>query len=306
MRRSALFRTPSVTTRSRHFRGRQSNGRKDTPAGPRRDAGFRRQRQLPRPQRARNVQVRINGIMLPDGVTGFGTFLDTALIGNISLITGALPAQFGLRTSGVLDIQTVTMPSTAGLWASMAARDKPSRRASSMAARSVRPSISSRPVLREQYRARKSDAELGGDPRPHDAGAWLCLRLDHSRSLLAFHADGRRLLRRVSIPNTPGLTPNFTAFGISNFNSALLNENQFEQSYSTVAAWQRSINGADVQLSYFNRYSRVHFIPDPIGDIIFNGVGRGLSLRSCQWRNRRHRLSAQRGAHAARRPALAH
>jgi hypothetical protein len=52
------------------------------------------------------VQVRINGIMLPDGVTGFGTFLDTALIGNISLITGALPAQFGLRTSGVLDIQT--------------------------------------------------------------------------------------------------------------------------------------------------------------------------------------------------------
>jgi hypothetical protein len=53
-----------------------------------------------------NVQVRINGIMLPDGVTGFGTFLDTALIGNISLITGALPAQFGLRTSGVLDIQT--------------------------------------------------------------------------------------------------------------------------------------------------------------------------------------------------------
>ena len=32
------------------------------------------------------------------------------------------------------------------------------------------------------------------------------------------------------------------------------------------------VNGADVQLSYFNRYSSVHFIPDPIGDIIFNGV----------------------------------
>jgi outer membrane receptor protein involved in Fe transport len=74
------------------------------------------------------------------------------------------------------------------------------------------------------------------------------------------------------IPNTPGLTPNFTAFGISNFNSASLNENQFEQSYFMVAAWQRSINGADVQLSYFNRYSSVHFTPDPIGDIIFNGV----------------------------------
>ena len=53
-----------------------------------------------------NVQTRFNGIMLPDGVSGFGTFLDTALIGNISLITGALPPQFGLRTSGVLDIWT--------------------------------------------------------------------------------------------------------------------------------------------------------------------------------------------------------
>ena len=53
-----------------------------------------------------NVQTRINGIMLPDGVSGFGTFLDTALIGDISLITGALPPQFGLRTSGVLDIWT--------------------------------------------------------------------------------------------------------------------------------------------------------------------------------------------------------
>src|ERR1019366_10729063 len=34
-----------------------------------------------------NVQTRINGIMLPDGVSGFGTFLDTALIGNMTLIT---------------------------------------------------------------------------------------------------------------------------------------------------------------------------------------------------------------------------
>ena len=51
-----------------------------------------------------------------------------------------------------------------------------------------------------------------------------------------------------------------------------LNENQFEQSYYGVAALQRSINGADVQFSYFTRYSSVHFVPDAIGDIVFNGV----------------------------------
>ena len=81
-----------------------------------------------------------------------------------------------------------------------------------------------------------------------------------------------RLLRRVSNSQYTGAYPNFTAFGISNFNSALLNENQFEQNYFAVAAWQRSINGADVQLSYFTRYSTVHFVPDLLGDLIFNGV----------------------------------
>ncbi len=40
-----------------------------------------------------NAQFRINGIMLPDGVTGFSSFLDTALVGNLSLVTGALPAE---------------------------------------------------------------------------------------------------------------------------------------------------------------------------------------------------------------------
>ena len=53
-----------------------------------------------------NVQFRINGVMLPDGVTGFGSILDPSLIGSMSLITGALPAEFGMRTVGLVDITT--------------------------------------------------------------------------------------------------------------------------------------------------------------------------------------------------------
>ena len=53
-----------------------------------------------------NVQFRINGVMLPDGVTGFGSILETNLIGTISLVAGALPAEFGLRTVGLVDITT--------------------------------------------------------------------------------------------------------------------------------------------------------------------------------------------------------
>ena len=53
-----------------------------------------------------NIQYRINGIMLPDGVGGFGQILDTGIVGSLALMTGVLPAQYGLRTAGVLDIQT--------------------------------------------------------------------------------------------------------------------------------------------------------------------------------------------------------
>ena len=52
------------------------------------------------------MQFRINGVMLPDGVTGFSSVLDTGLIGTISLVTGALPAEFGMRTVGLVDITT--------------------------------------------------------------------------------------------------------------------------------------------------------------------------------------------------------
>jgi hypothetical protein len=53
-----------------------------------------------------NVSYRINGILLPDGLGAFGQFLDASWIGSLSLITGALPAQYGLRTAGIVDITT--------------------------------------------------------------------------------------------------------------------------------------------------------------------------------------------------------
>ena len=47
-----------------------------------------------------NLQYRIDGIIIPDGVSGFGQLLDTSFVGSVALITGALPAQYGLRQTG--------------------------------------------------------------------------------------------------------------------------------------------------------------------------------------------------------------
>jgi hypothetical protein len=54
------------------------------------------------------VEFRINGITLPAGLSFFGQGLSPRFADTIALITGALPAQYGLSTSGIVDIQTKT------------------------------------------------------------------------------------------------------------------------------------------------------------------------------------------------------
>jgi outer membrane receptor protein involved in Fe transport len=62
-----------------------------------------------------NVQFRINGVQLPEGLSVFGQALETRIARNVSLLTGALPAQYGFFTAGVLDIQTKTGLANPGL-----------------------------------------------------------------------------------------------------------------------------------------------------------------------------------------------
>src|SRR5665213_1148695 len=52
------------------------------------------------------LQYRLNGIILPEGISVFGQTLDPRLAENVRLITGALPAEYGNRTAGIIDIQT--------------------------------------------------------------------------------------------------------------------------------------------------------------------------------------------------------
>ena len=80
------------------------------------------------------------------------------------------------------------------------------------------------------------------------------------------------------IPNVPGQpigqsgVPVTNAFGATSFNSALLNENQIETTHFAVLSAQKSYEGFDGQLSYFTRYNNLQFTPDPIGDLLINGI----------------------------------
>jgi outer membrane receptor protein involved in Fe transport len=229
-----------------------------------------------------NVQYRINGIMLPDGVGAFGQIIDTGIVGSLALITGALPAQYGLHTAAVLDIQTKADAFN---------------------------NTGSVSVYGGSHGIITTSAEYGGtigqtqyyvsgryygsnvgieNPTPaynaiHDhtdqekGFLYLSTVLDPSSRLTLISGVSNGTYQ---IPNNPGQTPGFTAFGVSDFDSSLLNERQTEFNQFNVLAYQHDGDGYDYQLSYFNRYSQLHFYPDPIGDLVFNGIASDVYRQS--------------------------
>ena len=54
---------------------------------------------------------------------------------------------------------------------------------------------------------------------------------------------------------------------------------QAEQNTFGVLALQKSVNGLDFQLAAFSRYSTLHFVPDTIGDLVFNGIASDVYRR---------------------------
>ena len=53
-----------------------------------------------------DLQYRLNGIILPEGISVFSQTLDPRLIASLNLVTGALPAEYGLETAGIIDLTT--------------------------------------------------------------------------------------------------------------------------------------------------------------------------------------------------------
>ncbi|MBR0757265.1 TonB-dependent receptor [Bradyrhizobium jicamae] len=229
-----------------------------------------------------NLQYRINGIMLPDGVGAFGQIIDTGIVGSLALLTGALPAQYGFRTAGVLDIQTKTD--------AFDNTGKVSVYGGSHG--TITPSFEyGGTVGQTQYfvSGRYFQSSVGiENPTPsynaiHDNTSqekgflYLSTVLDPTSRLTYIGGVSNS---SYQIPNNPGQTPNFTAFGTSNFDSSKLNERQTEFSQFNVVAYQKSVEDIDMQLSYFNRYSQLHFYPDTIGDLVFNGVASDVYRQS--------------------------
>jgi outer membrane receptor protein involved in Fe transport len=228
-----------------------------------------------------NVQYRINGIALPDGVSGFGQFLDTSFVGSLALITGALPAQYGLRTAGVVDIQSRVSAFDGGsvsFYGGSRSTFTPSFEYGGSSGRT------------EYYVSGRYFQSSEGLENPtantnaiHDdtvqgrGFAYISTVLDPTTRLTFM---GGSSINNYQIPNNPGQDPQFDVPGVTGFDSAMLNERQYEQTHFGILALQKSDGPLDWQVSAFTKYSDLHFAPDPIGDLVFNGVASNVYRRS--------------------------
>ncbi|WP_144110407.1 TonB-dependent receptor [Paraburkholderia sp. BCC1886] len=222
-----------------------------------------------------NLQYRIDGVLIPEPISGFGQTLDTRIIDQVNLLTGALPAQYGYRTAGVVDLRTKNGDGDSGGSIDVFGGSHQTLKTSADV-------FGSKGAFSYYFSGSLGVNNLGIENPTASADAVH----DHTRQGDAFGYMSYIInpLTRVSlmfgttsnqfeIPNTPGLQTSFTLNGNSTFDSSQLNESQSELNNFAVIALQGT-NGAalDYQFALFTRYTRTQFNPDPVGDLLFNGV----------------------------------
>src|SRR5438034_562706 len=188
-----------------------------------------------------NLQYRIDDVLLPESIPGFGQVLETRFADNISLITGALPAQFGFRNTGVIDIHTKSgtafQTSEASIYAGSFDTIKPSFEFGNVTGK-----LSSYVSTSYLHSGIGIENPTGSSNPIHDDtdqyklfGYFSYIYDDTSRLTLLVsgnHSD-------FQIPNNPGQAGAFTDMGRSDFDSAKLNENQTEQSSYAILTYQK-------------------------------------------------------------------
>lgn len=221
-----------------------------------------------------DVQYRINGVIIPESISGFGQTLDTRPIENLQFLTGALPAQYGYRTAGVVEITTETGQQgnggSIGLTAGSFGTWNPQftlygnqgRWSGFLTGNFLENDIGIENPTASRNAIHDHTDQIKG------FGDIAYLISDDARVSFMFGVTNNRF----QIPNNPDQQPAFQLGGISEFDSANLDERQREVTRFGVLSVQGKLGGSDYQVSLGQRYTGVNYQPDPIGDLIFNGV----------------------------------
>jgi outer membrane receptor protein involved in Fe transport len=227
-----------------------------------------------------NVQYRINGVQLPDGVSALAPVLETGLIGSLNLLDGTLPAQYGLRTAGVVDISTKPNFTQGG--------DIDINLGSQA---TINPGIDYAGIagpteyfLTARYLQSNEGLESATPTQSpvHDRtaqekffGYGSTLLNDTSR--LTYMAGG--FVGHFQIPDVTGQAP-LGDFGPPNLSSSRINETENDSFFFGLVALQTHDDTIDTQTSLFARDANTHFIPDIFNDLAFDDVASSVTRKS--------------------------
>ncbi|HEX7814194.1 TonB-dependent receptor [Dyella sp.] len=227
-----------------------------------------------------NLQYRVNGVLIPESISGFGQTLDARTIKEVKLIDGALPAQYGLRTAAVVDITTKsghelgnggsvgimggsfgTLNPNASIWGSS------DRWSYFLTANYLENDVG----IENPTASRKPVHDHTNQVKGFGDISYLIN--DNTRLSFMFGVSNSRF----EIPNNPGQEPKFGYLDTVDFNSANLNEQQQEKTRFGVLALQGKFGQTAYQISAGQRYSSVGFSPDFVGDLMFNGIAANIN-----------------------------
>jgi outer membrane receptor protein involved in Fe transport len=217
-----------------------------------------------------NLQYRINGVQLPEGITGFGQVISPRFAQSVSLLTGALPAEFGLRTAGVIDIKTkdglLENGGDVEFYGGQRSTIQPSFEYGGSIGKF------SYFVTGQYFSTTRGVEPPTPGPSPiHDQSyqgqgfGYFSYFLSPTTRLSLITGSDVNHFQIGANPDQPQVFKLYPSAGVD--------ENQFEQNYFGVFALQGTIgSNFDYQIAPFSRYSTVSFYPDFDGDLIFNGA----------------------------------
>lgn len=214
------------------------------------------------------VQYRLNNIILPEGVADFGETLSARLADRTELITGALPAQYGLSSGGVVNVTTKN-----GLYAGGGGQAE----LYGGSHRTIEPAFEwagarGGTSLFTSGSYRRSDvgiASLDGSANPlHDhsreiegfAFADHVIDEESRVSLIFGTSNERNQIPALAVPSSPG--------------AERRHGDQSTANHYAIASYQKSGERSTIQASLFGLLSRETIAPDEAPSLQIDGVSR--------------------------------
>jgi len=221
------------------------------------------------------LEYRLNGVILPEGISVFGQSLSPRLIEKLDLITGALPAQYGLRSAGIIDITTKSGLKNAaniGIYGGSHGTIEPSFDVQGSSG-GTGYFISGNYIRNDLgvENVNTNDTALHDTSRQYNVFGYI----DHiisanDRLSLTFGYSNQH----YQIPNPIGLQPltGYAVSGVTMFPSERLNETQLQSTGFGILSLLHTKDNFTLQASVFGRTSALDYHPDIVGELLFNGL----------------------------------